>query len=224
MAEEREWVFSEVLKNSKDPLHCCLLWWNYTFLLKDTSKVERIVEHVCAWRVGVVTLCVICVCFEKAVLIDEYLQHVCVVVLSVLYCTCSPISHTEQKKTLCSSYKSFTVRHMHYFLCGHVFCCVDLFQGLHSAAVQTTGKQVFPNKPDKNYKSFYHTAKCILNANVILYIPPHCLVSPTLSCTTHPHQCHSFCSVTHKSSSLCGSQTSTLKLLFLLFSPPFCCF
>lgn len=89
----------------------------------------------CEWE-GVIFLCAL-----RRLLIDEYLQHVC-------FCGVECPLHAilfliQNRKTLCSPHESFTVRHMHYFFCGYVFFRVDLFQGLHSSDVQTTGKH-FP--------------------------------------------------------------------------------
>lgn len=67
MAEERKPAISEMLKNSKDLPHFCLLLWNCTFL-KDTCKVRGAGENV--W-VGVM------MCHQLLlVLMDVYLLYV----------------------------------------------------------------------------------------------------------------------------------------------------
>lgn len=128
-------------------------------------------------------------------LIDEYLQRVC---FCGVECPLHAILFLIQNQiTRCSPHQSFTVRHVHYFSVCRPFPQV--------CPVKCPGSisQVFPNKPDKNNKSHpHHIPICTLNANVMLCILPHRLASPTLGSATHPHQCHSVCSVTRKSSSL----------------------
>ena len=141
------------------------------------------------------------------VLIDEY---VCFCVLCVSS-KCNPISHPKQNHIVFATWIFHSKAYALFSLHSHPLPCrpFSRFTYCRCANNKEAFHKWFPINMTKtiNLSTSPHIAICILNANVTLYILPHCLVTPTLANNTYPHQCHSFCSVTHKSSSLWISET-----------------
>lgn len=169
-AKERQWVITEILKNSKDPLHCCLLWWDFTFYWKDTSKVKRTGENVCASGTGecdaVYHPSELSEC--TLVLMDEYLQKVC------FFCGVECLLNAIVFLTLNKNNIVSVTRVFQSETCAMSFCtCRPFPKGSHNAAARTTGNK--PYKDSNPWNLFHHVPIWLSYANVMLYIPPCCL-------------------------------------------------
>lgn len=136
VAKEREWVISEILKNSKDPLRCCLLWWGFTFYWKGTSKVKRTGECECLPRVEECNTVYHLFVLRVYACVDWWVFAECVFLWCLVSSACNPISLTKQNNN------AFTTWIFRSGTCALFSVRVDLFQGLHSAAAQTTGKHL----------------------------------------------------------------------------------
>lgn len=129
--EERQWVISEILKDSKDPLQCCcdgIIHFSEGYIQGEENRRKCVC--VCASRVGGCKAAYHYVCFERVRLC--WLMSICSVCVSVECPVHAILFLIQNKITQSSPHQSFTVRHVHYFSVCRPFP--------QACPVQTTGK------------------------------------------------------------------------------------
>lgn len=159
-------------------------------LLKDTSKVKRTGENVCvcleSGRCN--TVYHLCVLWEGCV--DWWVFAVCVFFWCPQHAILSLIQNTI---TQCSPHESFTVRHRHYFVCGHVLFPVDLsprFTRCRCSNNREAFRKCFPINLTKNTLNPSTCDARSPRSHMHIKCKCHPLHSTTLPCLTHTQLYH----------------------------------